>query len=172
MPSFSHYQMNYPLPPTYPTNHVFEPRPFARALRGIFGCPNSNKTPPDIPSPSPSAALGDSPARWSRQASPRSTPSVSPQEDTSPPVTMGFVLFDQSAGTVVFGCHMEGCAGRTFKRHHELKRHHEAYHSVCRKTFWCVVPACPRSREGGERPFCRADKCAEHLRRQHNIFEY
>jgi hypothetical protein len=92
---------------------------------------------------------------------------------TSPPSTpqepaIGTVHLDPTR-RLVFRCHTAECAGTTFGRLQELRRHYNTFHAG--SVIWCPYPGCERS-EGVDRiPFsaARSDKLKEHVLRVHGI---
>lgn len=66
-----------------------------------------------------------------------------------------------------FMCDNERCAGRTFARQADLKRHHTPIHPVNKPNFWCQVLSCSRSRSAGGEAFHRKDKLMAYVRNMH-----
>lgn len=66
-----------------------------------------------------------------------------------------------------FMCDDERCAGRTFARQAELKRHYKTLHAINKPNFWCHVSPCPRSMSAGGEAFHRKDKLMAHVRTMH-----
>jgi hypothetical protein len=75
-----------------------------------------------------------------------------------------------SNGTFV--CDDERCAGRTFARQAELRRHHTTIHAANKPSFWCHVPTCQRSMSGGGSAFHRKDKLMAHVQSMHPDVQY
>jgi hypothetical protein len=90
----------------------------------------------------------------------RAVSNKSDREDTA--TRIGFVL---SNGRLV--CNHEKCAGRSFARKAELKRHYLTLHAHSKPNFWCPFPACPRSEHRGDKAFHRKDKLTAHIRSMH-----
>ncbi|KAH7068605.1 hypothetical protein FB567DRAFT_246747 [Paraphoma chrysanthemicola] len=67
-----------------------------------------------------------------------------------------------------FACDDEDCAGQTFARLAELRRHHFTHHAVDKPNFWCHVPTCPRSVSRGGEAFHRRDKLVAHVKSMHS----
>lgn len=90
------------------------------------------------------------------------TPSASQSSPTSriPATPIGLILSDDR-----YSCHSNICAGLTFSRIADLKRHHNTVHSTSPTRFWCAWKGCSRS-DGGK-PFPRKDKRDEHVRKKH-----
>jgi hypothetical protein len=89
---------------------------------------------------------------------PSNTPN---EEDTA--TRIGFVL---SNGRLV--CIHNKCAGRSFARKAELKRHYTTLHAHNKPNFWCPVVACLRSEHRGDNAFHRKDKLTAHIRSMHS----
>ncbi|KAH7110528.1 hypothetical protein B0J11DRAFT_586114 [Dendryphion nanum] len=66
-----------------------------------------------------------------------------------------------------FVCDDEVCAGRTFARQADLRRHHTTLHATDKPNFWCHVSLCRRSMGGGGEAFHRKDKLMAHVRSMH-----
>lgn len=64
-------------------------------------------------------------------------------------------------------CDAEGCAGLTFNRQADLKRHYTTLHANNKPNFWCHVSHCRRSMSAGGKAFHRKDKLMAHIRRMH-----
>jgi hypothetical protein len=81
---------------------------------------------------------------------------------------IGAVYIDQT-NEYVFRCNAAGCAGATFGRVPELKRHYKTFHVG--SVVWCPYPGCERSENVGTRPFsaARCDKLKEHVERVHGM---
>ncbi|KAH8702998.1 hypothetical protein GQ44DRAFT_692794 [Phaeosphaeriaceae sp. PMI808] len=67
-----------------------------------------------------------------------------------------------------FICDNERCAGRTFARRADLKRHHTTLHAVNKPNFWCQVPSCSRSMSARGGAFHRKDKLMAHVWNMHH----
>jgi hypothetical protein len=91
----------------------------------------------------------------------RAVSTISDGEDTT--TRIGFVL---SNGRLM--CNHEKCAGRSFARKAELKRHYTTLHAHSKPNFWCPFPACPRSEHRGDNAFHRKDKMTSHVRSMHS----
>ena len=78
----------------------------------------------------------------------------------TPATPIGLILSDDR-----YSCHSNICAGLTFSRIADLKRHHNTVHSTSPTRFWCAWKGCSRS-DGGK-PFPRKDKRDEHVRKKH-----
>lgn len=76
---------------------------------------------------------------------------------------IGSVLSD---GKLV--CDLNICAGTTFARLADLKRHHITLHAVNKPSFWCHVLGCRRSVGGSGGAFRRKDKLNAHVRKEHS----
>jgi hypothetical protein len=66
-----------------------------------------------------------------------------------------------------FICEDEKCAGLTFARQAELRRHHTTIHDPNRPNFWCPVSSCRYSMSAGGQAFHRKDKLMAHVRTMH-----
>lgn len=66
-----------------------------------------------------------------------------------------------------FMCDYDKCAGRTFARYPEFRRHYTTIHAARKPNFWCEVPQCRRSVGGRGNAFHRRDKLMEHVRSMH-----
>ncbi|KAF2626719.1 hypothetical protein BU25DRAFT_311583, partial [Macroventuria anomochaeta] len=67
-----------------------------------------------------------------------------------------------------FTCNMPECAGLTFGRSAELRRHNTSFHPRRDNAIWCPVLDCNRSLMYGNRPFlAREDKLKEHIKKMH-----
>jgi hypothetical protein len=67
-----------------------------------------------------------------------------------------------------FMCDDEKCAGLTFGRQAELRRHYTTLHAINKPEFWCHVSLCPRSKSVGGEAFHRKDKLMAHVRTMHH----
>lgn len=67
-----------------------------------------------------------------------------------------------------FVCDDEACAGRTFGRQADLRRHYTTLHAANKPSFWCHVSSCRRSIGGGGKAFHRKDKLMAHVRSMHH----
>ncbi|KAK7177722.1 hypothetical protein PSPO01_16229 [Paraphaeosphaeria sporulosa] len=67
-----------------------------------------------------------------------------------------------------FVCDVEGCGSQTFARQAELRRHHTTLHAAKKPDFWCQIPTCRRSMNGGGEAFHRKDKLVAHVRSMHS----
>jgi hypothetical protein len=104
-------------------------------------------------------------------------PTLPPAHDLSPtliehvaltaPVVIGYVLSNGTARHDKFKCYKLSCAGVTFKRIQELKRHNNAHCDRGAVRFSCPVDGCGRSMKSGSRAFPRKDKMIDHLERVH-----
>ncbi|KAH8723292.1 hypothetical protein GQ44DRAFT_570872, partial [Phaeosphaeriaceae sp. PMI808] len=66
-----------------------------------------------------------------------------------------------------FMCDDERCAGRTFVRQADLRRHHTTLHATNKPNFWCHVALCRRNMSVGGEAFHRKDKLMAHIRSVH-----
>lgn len=71
----------------------------------------------------------------------------------------------------IFVCDNKNCAGLTFARQAELRRHFTTLHATNKPEFWCQVPFCQRSMKTGGQPFRRKDKLKPHIRSMHSGIE-
>ncbi|KAH7083483.1 hypothetical protein BKA63DRAFT_561643 [Paraphoma chrysanthemicola] len=94
----------------------------------------------------------------------RKRPTVIEAIDNDDTVTrIGSVLSNRK-----FVCDEENCAGQTFARLAELRRHYTTHHAADKPNFWCHVPTCPRSVSGVGEAFRRRDKLAAHVKSMHS----
>lgn len=68
-----------------------------------------------------------------------------------------------------FMCDYERCAGQTFSRQAELRRHHTTIHAFNKPNFWCPHTSCRRSMSGGGEAFHRKDKLTAHIQSMHYL---
>jgi hypothetical protein len=67
----------------------------------------------------------------------------------------------------VFECGAPGCAGKTFGRWYDFKRHFNGAHATVRAVYWCPAHGCARGEAVGERPFPRKNKVNDHVEAMH-----
>ncbi|KAF2125840.1 hypothetical protein P153DRAFT_94865 [Dothidotthia symphoricarpi CBS 119687] len=110
-------------------------------------------------SPSTGEAIQGSDALPFRQSSP----------EESAFVKIATVYSPGSSSTAVFSCQSPGCAGRTFSRWPDFKRHYDGAHALEKTIYWCHVSECERSEADGKSPFPRKDKMKDHVRKVHSM---
>lgn len=77
----------------------------------------------------------------------------------------GFSVVGQQSSSPRFSC--SECGG-TFSRSYDVTRHKESVHLGQGKA-WCDVVGCKRSMGSGGRPFPRADKLRDHMKKAHLV---
>ncbi|KAF2128018.1 hypothetical protein P153DRAFT_261112, partial [Dothidotthia symphoricarpi CBS 119687] len=86
-------------------------------------------------------------------------------------VPIGVILSNGNACDDIYECSISACAGRTFGRLAELKRHHQSKHEGLaghKARFWCPVDGCEsRSMADDGKAFPRKDKMMDHLAKVH-----
>lgn len=91
-----------------------------------------------------------------------SSPVDDPVREDSAKAVIGLVLLIGK-----LSCVESDCAGLTFGRQAELRRHYHNFHAAHKSNFWCPVSACSRSAVAGAKPFLRKDKLKDHIKSVH-----
>ncbi|KAF2121196.1 hypothetical protein BDV96DRAFT_205778 [Lophiotrema nucula] len=178
-PQFDQFATNYTLGPT-PSKTVFgmdscNPRPnmFTGNLpiqdaQWPYG--QGSNTIPNDPSLDLGRSRADNAVHTLRdRAQPRVTKSARPRTSSvfAPSHTIiGLILSDEDFRNDHYRCPIKSCAGLTFSRPAELKRHHRTQHTE--PHFYCPVAGCQRSRGGYKGAFPRKDKLKDHVQRVHS----